>query len=354
MVKEKSLFSEFNEVSDSEWREKVIKDLKGKDFEDTLTWKDENGIIHQPYYRESDIKGDERILAIQNAQRIDKGWELLENLDAIDDPLADYLFNGKDQIKIKASNSYHVSSFYYKNKGASIVQELSYTILHSIELIDTLTENGIRVDDSIKNLKFYVSIGNSYFLEIAKFRALRYLLKYLYKSYKIDHDPTVIGVGSKYYLSHLDMHTNLLRLTTQGMSAVVGGCDALYLPSFDVFGKSSEFGKRMSRNIQLILENESYFKNVIDPASGSYYVEKLSLEIVEKTWSHLRGIEENGGLIKHIESGEFKKEMNQTKASRLSSFKEGRVMVGVNEFKNPEGLDGDLNSSENLSKEIAG
>lgn len=352
MVKDKNLFSEFEEVSDSEWREKVINDLKGKDFEDTLTWKDENEITHQPYYRESDIKEDKRITAIQAAQRTRRGWELLESQVDSNDPIADYLFKGKTSIQIEASDRYDISANYYKEQGSSIIQELSYSILHSIELIDALTENGVSKKEAISKLKFQLAIGNSYFLEIAKFRAFRYLLKYLFHSYDVDSNPYIVGVGSKYYLSHLDMHTNLLRLTTQGMSAVLGGCNALYLPSFDIFNHSSDFGKRMSRNIQLILENESHFDKVIDASSGSYYVEKLTLEIVEKTWTHLRGIEDKGGLIKHVISGDFKKELDIIKQNRLSSFKKGKIMVGVNKFLNPEGLDGGTDSSEILSKEI--
>lgn len=354
MKLEELLLSDFPKISDQEWKEKVMKDLRGKDFEETLVWTDENKIQHQPYYRKSDLANSEQLKAVQQAQRMTRDWQILESKPELNDSIADFVSQNKIE-KFSWNEEVNLLDLtVYKSKGATIVHELALGLHHVLEYMDAITESGITADEAAKKLKFAMAFGNSYFSEIAKARAFRYLLAKLFSAYGINVDAQIVGIGSDYYLAHEDAHTNLLRTTTQAMSAVLGGCNELYIPAFDENANSSELGKRMARNIQLILKEESHFGNVIDPASGSYYIEYLTEEIANKAWQVFVEIEEKGGLFKIIESGYLKEMLEGDKKRRIEEYKSGdRVLLGVNKFKNDKGVDLDLDQTvENLAKEV--
>lgn len=347
------LLSDFPLVSDQEWKEKVVKDLRGKEFDDTLIWKDENGINHKPYYRKSDIEKIENLESIQVSQRNDKDWEILENKPLITDPL-------KNAVKTNLANGLDLTGnskldfTIYKTKGASILTELSLALHHVLEYVDAKTSEGNNPDKVFKELEYHFAFGNSYFLEIAKGRAFRFLISKLQSAYKVKSHSIIIGHGSQYYLADKDAHTNLLRTTTQAMSAVLGGCNSVFIPAFDEFGNKCELGKRMARNIQLILKEESYFGNVIDAASGSYYIESLTNELCIKAWDLFVEIEEEGGLIAILNSGKLKRLLIKDREARIKTYdSEGRVLLGVNKFKNGNGVELNVSSDvELLAREV--
>ena len=348
------LLSDFPKIADQDWKDKVIKDIRGKDFEETLVWEDENGIKHQPYYRKSDVENSDLIEAIQQAQRQSKDWSILEEKPDFSDSLADGIkSNSKKELNLSA-NEILLDLSIYKTKGATIVTELALALHHVLEYMDALTENGLSAKDASEELCFVLAFGNSYFSEIAKGRAFRFLVSRLFESFEINPEIKVIGLGSDYYLADKDAHTNLLRTTTQAMSAVLGGCDSIYIPAFDENANSSELGKRMARNIQLILKEESHFGKIIDAASGSYYIEKISAEFVEKAWEKFLEIEAKGGLIAIMNSGYLREILEKDKTTRINKYKSGeRVLLGVNKFQNTKGVNLTLaQGTESIAKEL--
>ena len=248
----------------------------------------------------------------------------------------------------------------YKEAGATIIQELAYTLSHAVEYFDKMTEEGFTADAVARSFIFKLGYGNSYFSEIAKGRAFHFLVDQLYQQYKIKHRIVIWGDASRYYQSHKDPHTNLLRLSSQAMSAVLGNCNLVSLPAFDALEDSSSFGMRMSKNIPLILKEESSFEQVRDAANGSYYIEQLSAEIAQKAWVLFLDIEKQGGLLAFHNSGKLSDELTNSHESRLSKYKSNeRSLLGVNRFENTKSKDlkvaangTDGISAKVLSKEV--
>jgi hypothetical protein len=351
---EELLLSDFPKVSDQDWKNKVIKDLRGKNFDETLVWEDESGIKHQPYYRKSDVEKSDFIQEIQQAQRTINNWIVLENKPEFSDALAEGVrMNKVPGLELFTKNT-TLDFTVYKSRGASIVTELALALHHALEYMDFLTDSGMSAKEASEKLAFGFAFGNSYFSEIAKGRAFRYLISKLFSTYKIDKPVRIVGLGSDYYLAHVDAHTNLLRTTTQAMSAVLAGCDEVYVPAFDENADSSELGKRMSRNIQLILKEESHFGKIIDASSGSYYIEKLTAEFAEKAWEQFLEIESKGGLLNIMETGHLNEVLEKDRLNRIESYKSGeRVLLGVNKFQNESGVHLSMPKEiENLAKEL--
>lgn len=403
MAQQNDLFSDFETLSDEAWREKVIKDLKGRDFEETLVWEDEVGLNHQPYYRKSDIENNKVVTGIQQAQKKNADWQTFQsfqqNTEDIEGKIKMAIANGVDQIvldsKLNVSDEIlqsdtlkiyfkdypdltKVSSFYidpigsylksgeklapftsplveifkakqntandrfllvdatvYKNAGANLVDELAFALQHAVEYFDLLTENGLAANEIANRMIFKLAFGGSYFNEIAKGRAFRYLLSKLFSAYELKQSAFVWGESNWSDLAHKDPYTNLLRTTTQSMSAVLANCDAISALSFDDLGASSNLGIRMARNIQLILKEESYFAKVSDMAAGSYYIESLSAQIADKAWQRFLEIEDKGGLLNYFESGSLQNDLNKSIQQRLEKMKaEKRKVVGVNAYEN--------------------
>lgn len=422
-MKETSLFEDFNTITHQEWKDKIIADLKGKAFDDTLVWRDESAIAHQPYYTSENLKANELAQQIQVAQKQTNDWKIVqehnfndpnwENLtqqslnNGVDEVVLQHSSSDDEQEKLrhhlnhlnseKLPNTFHidiiashlkgeneletnfeqlievtkqritanntspfimVDGSVYKNAGATIVQELAYTLHHAVEYLDRLTDAGLDAQAIFNRFYFKTAFGTSYFSEIAKGRAFRFLLQQLASAYQINSAPYIVGEASTYYHAHKDAHTNLLRLSSQCMSAVLGNCDAIQLASFDSHENASSLGIRMSRNIALILKEESFFSQVSDISSGSFYLESLTCEIAEKAWNLFLEIERNGGLIKEFDNGNLASTLTQAHQERINSYS-SRAMVGVNKYKNDNATDLTVKSENSkgikalvLSKEI--
>jgi methylmalonyl-CoA mutase len=244
-----------------------------------------------------------------------------------------------------------VSSHVFHNAGANAIQELAFVVAAAVENIDKLTALGLAPKQVIAKLEFSVSVGTNYFLEIAKLRALRYLWSKVLESYNclsLINDCQIHCQTSSFYDSTLSPYTNMLRATTEAMSAVMGGCDALTVLSYDsVMGEqNSELGERIARNVSILMREEAHLDKINDPAAGSYYIENLTYQLSTEAWNLFQKVDGLGGITAAFEKGFIKEEINQSYAAKVKNLQSGKVMVGVNKFRlEPEN---ELKSIENL------
>ncbi|WP_309608655.1 methylmalonyl-CoA mutase family protein, partial [Flavobacterium sp.] len=164
----------------------------------------------------------------------------------------------------------NITANIYQNSGANMVQQLAYTLAHINEYF-----NQIKVIN--QPITIEVSVGTNYFFEIAKLRALRLIFNTLATEYNHEFDCHIIATPTKRNKTLYDYNTNMLRTTTECMSAVLGGANAISNLAYDaIYHKDNEFGDRISRNQLLVLKHESYFDVVNNPADGTYYIESLT------------------------------------------------------------------------------
>ena len=239
------------------------------------------------------------------------------------------------QFKTVVINSHH-----FHNSGANVGQELAYTLASAIETIDKLSEQNFSVPEIVQKIEFSISVGTNYFVEIAKIRALKFLWqKILQEGYGMEQSKippiSVHCQTSTFYNATITPHTNMIRATTEAMSAIIGGCDALTILAFDEnFKESDEFSKRIARNISIILKEESYFDKVIDPSAGSYFIENLTLKIAEEAMKLLQEVENKGGIVKAFEKNYIQDEIKRNFEEKENDLISGKnTMVGVNKFR---------------------
>ncbi len=171
----------------------------------------------------------------------------------------------------------------YQNAGANMVQQIAYSVAHANEYFN-------RISTINKPIVFEVSVGTNYFFEIAKLRALRLLFNLIAKEYNHNLDCHLLVSPTKRNKTIYDYNVNMLRTTTECMSAILGGADAIAnLPYDALYHKDNEFGDRIARNQLLILKHESYFDKVNNPADGSYYIESLTHQLAEKALNFIQG-----------------------------------------------------------------
>lgn len=191
-----------------------------------------------------------------------------------------------------------------KNENASL--GLALLLAKTIDVIDTNTTTIEEVEAWFNQLQFNLNVGESYFLEIARHRALRILVAQLANSYGVELALNIIQISSssgQWNEPTKDEYNYLLRATTEAMTAIIGGTDAVIIQPFHhLFPKNPAQGERIARNISTILKDESYLDKTLDPSAGSYYIESLTAQLVEKSWAILQQIEEKGGLKKLSEN----------------------------------------------------
>ncbi|WP_194972491.1 methylmalonyl-CoA mutase family protein [Aquiflexum lacus] len=433
-----NLFEEFPNISKKEWMQQVIKDLKGKDFEDTLVTKTADGLKIAPFYTAEDNKEGEPYLAETivpnpsipgfsprhwvNVFEVEEGdgkavnKEILlalqngadalllslsgdENLDELlDEVLPQYIrifiVPGKDPLTsiqhffnwVKRSDFdpheiqggllwdgfanilinkeskdnvidvaaallreteemdqfkvFAIDSAIYHNTGASPVQELSYSLSAFIELVDGLTQSGISAGFIFEKTLLKTAVGSDYFIEMTKIKTFRKLYHQLAKLYQISipmENIFIFSSTSYWTKSKLDVHTNMLRSTTEAMAAILGGCNALQvLPHDIVFGPSDSFSKRMARNISNILKEEVYLDKVLDPMAGSFYLENLIGDMFTAVHSKLMEIENFGGWWHLYQKGSIQNTVKAMRDQKMHDLLHGEtVKIGVNKFTVP-------------------
>ena len=222
-----------------------------------------------------------------------------------------------------------ISSVIYQNAGANIVQQLAYTLAQVNEYFN-------RISAINQPITIEVAVGTNYFFEIAKLRALRILFNTLATEYNHNFDCHIIATPTKRNKTLYDYNVNMLRTTTECMSAILGGANAVAnLPYDALYHKDNEFGDRISRNQLLILKHESYFDKVNNPADGTYYIETLTEQLAEKALELFKDIEKNGGLISQLIDGTIQRKINESAQKEQELFDSGKeVLLGTNKYPN--------------------
>ncbi len=458
-----NLFSEFQKVSNSQWKEKTLADLKGADFDKKLVWKTLEGFDLQPYYSGEDIHdlsylkkfessilntvdghqgprywinrekivvaeaeaankaaiaalqsgadglifdltGKENIdikkllnnilplhcsvsfIADRDAAKLIKGYFTYESGNHIEinqlygslnyDPVKNLTLKGhmaKDGFSILkeiidvtdvADRFYGltINSSQFQNSGSSLTQELAFALNIAVEYINQLDELGISPEKTIRNLEFSMAVGTDYFLEIAKLRALRILFFKIAESFGIkNYDPGDLNihcVSSRWTKTIYDPYVNMLRNTTEAMSAIIGGCNALTIAAYNEnFDAVTPFSRRISRNVSNILKEESYFDKIVDPAAGSYYIENITDEMIQHAWTLFQEVENEGGFIDSFKDGKIQDRIKEVRNIRFKLASQRReIFVGSNQYPNTkEQLDPDkilFTSAETGSMEV--
>lgn len=407
------LFSEFNGLTSAQWKEQIVKDLKGVDF-NQLVWKTHNGFDVSPFYTAEDLKETkqplftssdwdicEQIMVADEKEANQRALKALESgasglsffinrkintsvllkdislkhiysqfnisNDALHlleelkdfygkvnehdgkikcfvnlDPLHLFAFYGewhddqeKDLSVLNTLQHIPVNVGLYEDAGANTVNELAIGLAHANEYFNYLSEqNGLKN----KSLHFSFSVAPDFFTEIAKLRAARKLIALLQEQYGTNFPIHIHAQTTMTDKSSMDIYNNMLRTTTEAMSAVIGGADSLsVLPYNEGFEKGSEFSSRIAINQQHILKDESYLNKVADISAGSYYIESVTDSVAEKAWEQFKVIESKGGYIACLKNNFIQGLISEGANSLQKEFNEGKlVLVGVNKFQNKE------------------
>jgi len=398
----KQLFSDFEPVSAKAWKQKIQVDLKGADYNDTLVWQTNDGINVKPFYHQDTLENTLKvspqtwsvgqIIFAQNSDAankkavnaLEKGAETIKfvvpskeieiseltkniNLETTNIQLellfldTDWISKVDQNISVQVDPIHHlvktgnwfsnlekdfeaikktvatkgcltIDATTYQNAGANNTQQLAYTILHANEYFNIVDTS------AVKKVVFNVAVGTNYFFEIAKLRALRALFDSLISEYNISVECVINAIPSKRNKTIYDYNTNMLRTTTECMSAILGGANTVFnLPYDAIYHKDNAFGERIARNQLLVLKNESYFDAVNNPSDGSYYIESLTNQLAENSLELFKDIEANGGLLKQLKEGTIQKKIKESATKEQTQFDEQKIiLLGTNKHPNKE------------------
>lgn len=406
-------FSEFEKTDFKDWKEKVIADLKGKDYSILTTQTDEEIDIHAiieskqyevgtpnsaPYLRGNSTEGNDwtvfqsfnnsnsKQLNSEILKALNKGVSginlELENYDDLNQILnqvqTEYIYtsfdvksfeeaselidklppktNGwinfnplkKDSVvgidevlnhsrKRPEFKGFNIDGSYVRNQGGTIIDEIVYLLSCGNEYLNHFKDTGVELHLVTENILFSTGIGPNYFFEIAKIRAIRALWANIVSQYKPENEEDCkIHIHGKTMTLNIysdDPYNNLLRQTTEAMSAAIGGVNSLEVVPFKSNDEDENIlFSRMAKNIQLILKEESMLNQVVDPAGGSYYIEALTEEISKKAWKRFQEMEAKGGFIEQFD--EFMTSLVAKKTDYISKVESGeRIRVGVNKYQ---------------------
>ena len=225
--------------------------------------------------------------------------------------------------------------------GGSAVQELAYTLATGVEYLRQLSALGVDVNTAAPRIRFAVTVGTNFFLEIAKLRALRMLWSQAVAAAGGNDAARKISLHvrtSQWNKSVVDPYNNLLRSTVEAFAGVLGGCDSMQVGAFDEVVRSpDDFSLRIARNTQLVLQKECNLNHVIDPAGGSWFVENATAEIAARAWALFQEIEKGGGIEVALRAGTPQKAVAETASKKIKAVTSRRdSIVGVNQYANPK------------------
>ena len=244
-------------------------------------------------------------------------------------------------------NSISISGYHMQEAGATLVQELAFTLADGREYVRAALAKGLNVDDFAGRLSFFFAIGMNFFMEIAKLRAARLLWSSIMEDFKPQKASSLMlrthcqtsGVS----LQEQDPYNNVVRTAYEALSAVLGGTQSLHTNALDeAMALPTDFSARIARNTQLILQHETGITKVVDPLAGSYYIESLTNELAEKAWALMEGVEKLGGMTRAVAEGLPKRLIEEAATKRQAAVDRGEeVIVGVNRYRleNEEELD---------------
>ena len=403
------LFNLFNGTSPAAWKQKIQVDLKGADYNETLLWRTDEGIVVKPFYTKEDCPNpantvsefpfnisqsiyvdDEKTANYIAKNALEKGANALEficvqpfdyqillaHIDVkstfiylrfhFSDPVfikkvashintdrcylqidiinnlaqnGNWFKNLKedhaalDAIVKHTHNAIGIDASLYQNAGASCVQQLAYALAHANEYLHHF---GI---EHTSNFHFNFAIGGDYFFEIAKLRAFRLLWNALLKEYGATAQEAHLFVKPSTRNKTLyDYNVNMLRTTSECMSAILGGATTVNNLAYDaIYHKKNEFGERIARNQLLILQQESYLASANSIADGSYYIESITKQLAEKALIIFKDIEKAGGFLKQLKEGVIQRKITESAQKEADKFQTNeRILLGSNKLPNTE------------------
>ncbi len=246
-------------------------------------------------------------------------------------------------------NTISISGYHIMEAGADSVLQTAFTLADGVEYVRAAIASGMSIDTFAPRLSFFFGIGMNFFMDIAMLRAARFLWHRLMQEFKPTNPKSSMlrthCQTSGWSLTEQDPYNNIIRTTMEAMSAALGGTQSLHTNSYDeAVCLPTDFSARIARNTQIIIQEESHVCKVADPLGGSYYIEYLTNQIVEKAQAILDEIEEIGGMAKAIESGMPKMRIEESAARRQARIDQGSdVIVGVNKYRlEDEKLDFDI------------
>jgi len=230
----------------------------------------------------------------------------------------------------------------YAESGGNTVQELAFAMATGTSYLKALLDQGMNVDEIAPAMSFTFSAGSSFFMEVAKFRAARSFWAQIIQAFGGNGNSQNLTFYVRTALANqtrYDPYTNLLRNTTESLSAMIGGCNRISVSPFDRVSKTGDsFSRGISRNIPIILDEECHINQVTDPAGGSWFIESLTESLGKKAWELFQKVEKKGGMYSSLNHGWIQKDiekMYQKRKARIQRRKQ--IIVGTNMYADPEG-----------------
>ncbi|MFR9620502.1 MAG: methylmalonyl-CoA mutase family protein [Rikenellaceae bacterium] len=263
---------------------------------------------------------------------------------------------------MKLSAEYHhirvitVHGSALSNSGSTIVEELAFSLAAAHDYIVRIMEEGLSIDQVASKIMFEMSVTSNYFMEIAKFRAARLLWANIVKAYAPENECVckmqAHAVTSEWNQTAYDPYVNMLRGTTEAMSAAIAGVYSLEVLPFNyAYEEADVFSKRIARNTELLLKHESHFDQVVDPSGGSYYIENLTSSIADQAWALFLEVEQMGGYRAAHAAGFVVESVNKSAATKDKNIATRRqILLGANQYPNFTEEAGESLSVEAVSK----
>ncbi|MEI6398322.1 MAG: methylmalonyl-CoA mutase, partial [Pseudomonadota bacterium] len=242
-------------------------------------------------------------------------------------------------------NSISISGYHMQEAGADSALELAYTIADGLEYVKTALAHGLEVDEFAPRLSFFFAIGMNFYMEIAKLRAARYLWNEVMSQFKPKNPQSSMlrthCQTSGYSLTEQDPYNNVIRTTIEAMAAVFGGTQSLHTNALDeAIALPSESSARVARNTQLIIQEETDICHTVDPFGGSYFMERLTWDLIERARVIMKEVHDMGGMVHAINKGIPKLRIEESAAKKQARVDSGKdVIVGVNKYKVTSGGD---------------
>ncbi|HHY73119.1 MAG TPA: methylmalonyl-CoA mutase [Bacillus bacterium] len=255
------------------------------------------------------------------------------------------LYNAMAQLtKWSNENTPNIKTIYvqgevYHNAGASATEELAFALATAVEYISEMVERGLTIDEIAKQIYFSFAVGSNVFMEIAKLRAARLLWSKIVESFGGSKDAQKMYIHartSSWTKTVYDPYVNMLRTTTEAFAGAVGGANSMHVSPFDEAIRASDtFSRRIARNTQIILQEESYLNKIVDPAGGSWYVESLTDAVAKKAWELFQEIEKNGGMYEALKAGLIQQIISKTANKKKNNIENRKDrIVGTNMYPN--------------------
>ncbi|MFZ6663328.1 methylmalonyl-CoA mutase [Peijinzhouia sedimentorum] len=252
-------------------------------------------------------------------------------------------------------NSISISGYHMQEAGATADIELAYTLADGLEYVRTGLKSGLNIDDFAPRLSFFWAIGMNHFMEIAKMRAARVIWAKMIKEFN-PQNPKSMALRthcqtSGWSLTEQDPFNNVTRTCVEALAAVLGHTQSLHTNAFDeALALPTDFSARIARNTQLYLQEETKVTKAVDPWGGSYYVEYLTEQLIEKAWALIEEVEELGGMAKAIESGLPKMRIEEAAAKKQARIDSKRdIIVGINRYQAESDKEFDIHEVDNTA-----